>query len=54
VGNRSKRQIYDMRAREENITASRSDEIYENVYNHALDNPKFAKMLAEKRAWGEY
>jgi len=46
--------IYDMRAREENITASRSDEIYENLYNYALNNPKFAKMLAEKRAWGEY
>ena len=45
--------IYDMRMIEENINATRSDEIYKSIYEHAKKVPKFAQMLAEKREWGK-
>ena len=45
--------IYDMRLIEENINATRSDEIYNSLYEHAKKVPKFADMLAEKREWGK-
>jgi hypothetical protein len=40
--------IYDMYYNEENINATRSDEIYDGLYEYAKDNPKFAEKLANK------
>ena len=41
--------IYDMRAVEENVNATRSDEIYTKLYQHAKKSENFQKMLAEKK-----
>jgi len=40
--------IYDMYLTEENINATRSDEIYEVLYNFAKENQQFAEKLAKK------
>ena len=39
--------VYDMYANEENINASRSDEIYEGLYEYVKNNPEFAEKLAK-------
>jgi len=38
--------VYDMYANEENINASRSDEIYDGLYEYAKENQEFAEKLA--------
>ena len=40
--------IYDMYAKEENVNALRSGEIYTAIYEHAKANERFREMLANK------
>jgi len=40
--------VYDMRAIEENVNATRSNEIYTKLYEHAKKSESFQKMLANK------
>jgi plasmid replication initiation protein len=46
--------IYDMYYIEENINASRSDEIYEGLYNFAKQNEDFKNRLADKKEFCEF